>query len=53
MKLRVSAVQYQLQTISSFEQFAAQAEHYIRTADEFGTEFVLFPEFYNSAHVHW
>ncbi|WP_427179822.1 carbon-nitrogen hydrolase family protein [Paenibacillus sp. TC-CSREp1] len=48
MKLRVSAVQYQLQTIHSFEEFAAQAEHYIRTASEFGTEFVLFPEFFTT-----
>lgn len=48
MKLRVSAVQYQLHTISSFEQFAAQAEHYIRTASEYGTEFVLFPEFFTT-----
>lgn len=45
MKLRVSAVQYMLQTISSFEQFAVQVEHYIRTAEEFSAEFVLFPEF--------
>lgn len=45
MKLRVSAVQYNLQTITSFEQFAAQVEHYIKTAEEFDAEFVLFPEF--------
>lgn len=45
MKLRVSAVQYKLQTITSFEQFAAQVEHYIKTAEEFDAEFILFPEF--------
>lgn len=45
MKLRVSAVQYHLHSIDSFEAFAAQVEHYIRTADEFGSEYVLFPEF--------
>lgn len=43
--MRVSAVQYHLHTIPSFEQFAKQVEHYIKTAQEFGAEFVLFPEF--------
>ncbi|ACJ33691.1 carbon-nitrogen hydrolase family protein [Anoxybacillus flavithermus] len=45
MKMRVSAVQYHLHTIQSFEQFAKQVEHYVKTAQEFGAEFVLFPEF--------
>jgi predicted amidohydrolase len=45
MKLRVSAVQYHLHTIQSFDDFAKQVEHYIKTAEEFGAEFVLFPEF--------
>ncbi|MGM0872973.1 MAG: carbon-nitrogen hydrolase family protein, partial [Bacillota bacterium] len=44
MKIRVSAVQYHLHTIRSFEEFASQCEHYIKTAQEFGSEFVLFPE---------
>ncbi|MDE5412129.1 carbon-nitrogen hydrolase family protein [Alkalihalobacterium chitinilyticum] len=48
MKLRVSAVQYQLQTIKSFEEFAKQSEHYLKTAAEFGSEFVLFPEFFTT-----
>jgi predicted amidohydrolase len=45
MKLRVSAVQYHLHTISNFEEFANQVTHYIKTAAEFTSEFVLFPEF--------
>lgn len=45
MKMRVSAVQYHLHTIHSFEAFAKQCEHYIKTAQEFGSEFILFPEF--------
>ncbi|WP_150275772.1 carbon-nitrogen hydrolase family protein [Paenibacillus tepidiphilus] len=45
MTIRVSAVQYHLHTIASFEEFAAQCEHYIRTADEYSADFVLFPEF--------
>ncbi|RUT35541.1 acyltransferase [Paenibacillus zeisoli] len=48
MKLRVSAVQYHLHTIQSFEEFAKQAEHYVKTAEEFGTEFLLFPEFFTT-----
>lgn len=48
MKLRVSVVQYHLHTIGSFEEFAAQCEHYIKTAEEFGAEFVLFPEFFTT-----
>lgn len=48
MKLRVSAVQYHLHTIRSFEDFARQVEHYIKTAAEFGAEFVLFPEFFTT-----
>ena len=45
MKFRVSAVQYRLRKVGSFEEFARQVEHYVRTASEYGTEFLLFPEF--------
>lgn len=48
MKMRVSAVQYHLHTICSFEDFAKQSEHYVKTAEEFGTEFLLFPEFFTT-----
>ncbi|MBD8070084.1 carbon-nitrogen hydrolase family protein [Bacillus sp. PS06] len=48
MKLRVSAVQYHLHTIQSFDDFAKQCEHYIKTAEEYGSEFVLFPEFFTT-----
>lgn len=47
-KIRVSAVQYYLHTIDSFKEFALQSEHYIKTAEEFGAEFVLFPEFFTT-----
>lgn len=46
--MRVSAVQYHLHTIKSFEDFANQCEHYIKTAQEFSSEFVLFPEFFTT-----
>ncbi|MFJ8237352.1 carbon-nitrogen hydrolase family protein [Ureibacillus sp. NPDC094379] len=48
MKLRVSAVQYHLHTIDSFEEFVEQCEHYIKAALEFDTEFILFPEFFTT-----
>ncbi|WP_199620392.1 carbon-nitrogen hydrolase family protein [Paenibacillus alkalitolerans] len=48
MKLRVSAVQYHLHSISSFEEFRARVEHYVKTAEEYGTEFLLFPEFFTT-----
>jgi predicted amidohydrolase len=48
LKLRVSAVQYHLHDIDSFDQFAKQCEHYIKNAQEYGAEFVLFPEFFTT-----
>ncbi|MGQ4666406.1 carbon-nitrogen hydrolase family protein [Metabacillus halosaccharovorans] len=48
MNIRVSAVQYHLHTIKSFEEFASQVEHYIKTAEEFGSDFILFPEFFTT-----
>lgn len=48
MKMRVSAVQYQLHDITSFDEFAHQCEHYIKNALEYGAEFVLFPEFFTT-----
>lgn len=48
MKIRVSAIQYHLHTIQSFDDFAKQVEHYIKTAQEFDTDFVLFPEFFTT-----
>ncbi|MNJ37192.1 (R)-stereoselective amidase [compost metagenome] len=48
MKIRVSAVQYHLHTIRSFEEFADQCRHYVRTAAEYDAEFILFPEFFTT-----
>lgn len=45
MRFRVSAVQYNLRTIRSFQEFADQVEHYIKTAEEFDSQFICFPEF--------
>ena len=48
MKLRVAAVQYHLHDIQSFDEFAHQCEHYLKNAQEYGAEFVLFPEFFTT-----
>ncbi|MDR9796864.1 carbon-nitrogen hydrolase family protein [Aeribacillus sp. FSL K6-2848] len=48
MKIRVSAVQYHLHSIGSFEDFANQVTHYVKTAEEFDADFVLFPEFFTT-----
>lgn len=41
-------MQYHLHTIRSFDEFAAQCEHYIKTAMEFDAEFILFPELFTT-----
>ena len=48
MKIRVSTIQYHLHTIQSFNEFAQQVEHYIKSAQEFQADFVLFPEFFTT-----
>ncbi|MEW9672549.1 carbon-nitrogen hydrolase family protein [Ammoniphilus sp. 3BR4] len=45
MKIRVSAIQYRLHTIRSFQEFENKVIHYLKTAKEFDADFVLFPEF--------
>ncbi|GIO11499.1 hypothetical protein J19TS2_10540 [Cohnella xylanilytica] len=45
MKMRVSAVQFELKDVESFESFREQVVHYVRNASEYGAKFVLFPEF--------
>ncbi len=41
-------MQYHLHTIESFDEFSKQVEHYIKTAQEYDTDFVLFPEFFTT-----
>lgn len=45
MKMRVSAVQFELRDIGGFEEFRRQVVHYVRNAAEYGAQFLLFPEF--------
>ena len=42
--VRVAAVQYQMRSVQSFEEFATQCEFFIDTASDFRADFVLFPE---------
>ncbi|MCL6592632.1 MAG: carbon-nitrogen hydrolase family protein [Alicyclobacillus sp.] len=44
MRVRVSAVQYRLCTIASWDAFAAQVRQSVAAAAEFEPDFVLFPE---------
>ena len=48
MKIRVSSIQYHLHTIQSFDEFAQQVTHYIKAAQEFDADFILFPEFFTT-----
>ncbi|MFC5700048.1 carbon-nitrogen hydrolase family protein [Cohnella faecalis] len=45
MKMRVSAVQFRLRDCDGIDKFREQVTHYVRNASEYGTRFLLFPEF--------
>ncbi|MEZ4403675.1 MAG: GNAT family N-acetyltransferase [Kofleriaceae bacterium] len=42
--VRVSAVQYQMRPVKSFDEFAQQCEFFVDTAGEYQMDFLLFPE---------
>ncbi|HET8936206.1 MAG TPA: carbon-nitrogen hydrolase family protein [Polyangiales bacterium] len=42
--VRVAAVQYQMRSVQSFEEFATQCEFFVDTSSDFRSDFVLFPE---------
>ncbi|MBM7563355.1 carbon-nitrogen hydrolase family protein [Paenibacillus sacheonensis] len=46
--IRVCAVQYKLEDIDSFDQFAFQVRHYVRNASEYEVQVILFPEFFTT-----
>ena len=46
-KVRVACVQYQVRRVSDFETFANQVEYFTDTAAEYGSDFVVFPEFFS------
>ncbi|MFT5539905.1 MAG: putative amidohydrolase/ribosomal protein S18 acetylase RimI-like enzyme [Alphaproteobacteria bacterium] len=43
-QVRLCVVQYQMRTISRFEDFARQCEYFVDTASDYRCDFVLFPE---------
>ncbi|MEZ6127059.1 MAG: bifunctional GNAT family N-acetyltransferase/carbon-nitrogen hydrolase family protein, partial [Planctomycetaceae bacterium] len=46
--VRIAAVQYEMRTISCFDDFARQCEFFIDTASEYKSDFVLFPELHTT-----
>ena len=42
--VRIAAVQYQMRTLRSFEEFALQCEYFVDVAADAQSDFVLFPE---------
>jgi predicted amidohydrolase/ribosomal protein S18 acetylase RimI-like enzyme len=42
--VRLAIVQYQMRTISSFDEFARQCEYFVDVASDYKCDFVLFPE---------
>jgi predicted amidohydrolase len=45
-RVRIAAMQYLLRPINRFEEFATQVEFFVRSAREYGSQFVLFPEYF-------
>jgi predicted amidohydrolase/GNAT superfamily N-acetyltransferase len=45
-RVRIAAMQYLLRPIGRFEEFATQVEFFVRSAREYGSQFVLFPEYF-------
>ncbi len=46
--VRLSAVQYQLRTIASFDDFATQCEFFVDVASDYKSDFLLFPELFTT-----
>lgn len=44
--VRVSAVQYQMRSIKSFEEFAQQCEYFVDASSDYKSDFVVFPEMF-------
>jgi predicted amidohydrolase/GNAT superfamily N-acetyltransferase len=46
-RVRIAAVQYLLRPIASFADFASQVDFFVRSAKDYRSHFVLFPEFFS------
>ena len=46
--IRLAVVQYMVRSITTFEEFIRQCEFYLDTANEYKTDFVVFPELFTT-----
>jgi predicted amidohydrolase/predicted N-acetyltransferase YhbS len=46
-RVRIAAMQYLLRPIGSFNDFATQARFFVRSAQDYGSHFILFPEYFS------
>jgi predicted amidohydrolase/GNAT superfamily N-acetyltransferase len=46
--VRVCAVQYQMRTVRSFDEFSQQCEYFLDVASDYKCDFVLFPELFTT-----
>jgi len=47
-RVRIAAMQYLLRPIDRFEDFATQVEFFVRSAQEYRSQFVVFPEYFTT-----
>ena len=47
--VRVGAVQWQLRSVDSLENFLSQVEYFVDTVSDYQSDFILFPEFFNAS----
>jgi predicted amidohydrolase/ribosomal protein S18 acetylase RimI-like enzyme len=48
LPVRICAVQYQMRSVSSFEDFAKQCEYFVDVASDYHCDFILFPEIFTT-----
>ncbi|HYL46909.1 MAG TPA: GNAT family N-acetyltransferase [Candidatus Limnocylindrales bacterium] len=46
-RVRIATMQYLLRPIARFEDFATQVEFFVRSARDYGSHFVVFPEYFS------
>lgn len=47
-QVRIAAVQYQMRSVGSFEEFAKQMEYFVDVASDYKCDFCLFPELFTT-----
>lgn len=46
--VRVGAVQWQMRTVESYEEWLTQVEFFVDTVSDYQSDFIVFPEFFNA-----